>query len=295
MENGYMMKFSNKKIISILNKLLIAFIASQIIVTSISFVLEKQGIDEYEDAVFPFYEIFRFSTILNLKEKVEVIIPESPKMITKTIQTEEIRQDPYVLNAVFLGSAGNFIAIDDTKKVEFVDLGKQYKIYKLVDIKIDKAIFEVYGKKYTLEVAKNGTLPRKEIVTSTITEIDQTSVKPQTPLVTQKKIDRYVAVNKNDVQQYATNFTQIWKDIKIKEVRQNGVIIGFDIKEISPSSLFAKLGLEQGDLIVSVNNKKITKYSEAFYFYRNILKYKSLKITVLRNNQQKDIEYAIGN
>lgn len=295
MENGYMMKFSNKKIILILNKILIAFIASQIIVTSISFVLEKQGIDEYEDAVFPFYEIFRFSTILNLKEKVEVVIPEAPKMITKTIQTEEIRQDPYTLNAVFLGSAGNFIAIDDTKKVEFVDLGKQYKIYKLVDIKIDKAIFEIYGKRYTLEVAKNGTLPRKEIITSTITEIDPSSIKAQEPIIIQKKIDRYIAVKKNDVQQYATNFKQIWKDIKIKEVTQNGKIVGFNIKEISSTSLFAKLGLERGDLIVSVNNKKITKYSEAFYFYRNILKYKSLKITVFRNNQQKDIEYAIGN
>lgn len=290
------MKFLNKKFILLFNSLLIGFILAQLIVTISSHYLAKSGIEKYPQKDDGFFEIFNISEAFNLKEHKEVKIAEPPKMITKTITSEELRQDPYKLNAVFLGSGGDFIIIEDgQQKVEFINLGANYKIYKLVEIKIDRAVFEVYGSKYTLEVSKNGTLPRKEMVTKTVTELEGASIPTATNIVQPQQPQRFLKVQKNELQNYTGNINKIWKEIKIKDLRENGKIIGFEIKQIMPDSVFTKLGLLQGDIIISVNNKKLTKFSDAFYFYRNILKYKSLKITVLRNNQQKDIEYAIGN
>lgn len=290
------MKFLNKKFILLFNKILIGFILAQIIITVLSSFLAKSGIEKYQDKDESFFEIFNISNAFNLKMKEIAQIVEAPKMTTRTITVEETRQDTYKLNAVFLGTGGDFVAIEDgQQKVDFINLGEMYKIYKLVDIKIDKAIFEVYGSRYTLEVSKNSTLPRKEMITKTVTELDggQTALTSPTPVV--PKPEKFVKVTKTEIKNYIGDTNKIWKDIKIKDIKQNGKITGFEIKEITPDSVFTKLGLLQGDIIIAVNNKKLTKYSEAFYFYRNILKYKSLKITVTRNNQPKDIEYAIGN
>jgi type II secretion system protein C len=290
------MKYFNKRFVIFLNKIILGFILAQLLVTLFTYYLEKNGIENFTTQDEPFYEIFMMSNALNLEEKKEIVMPpEPPKMITKTITKEEMRQDPYKLNALFLGTGGDFIIIEDGQKVEFVNLGATYKIYKLVDIKMDKAIFEVYGSKYTLNVGKSETLPRKEIVTQTITELDgkATQIQPKEMKVT--RTPRYLQVAKTELKNYTGDVKKIWKEIKIKDIKENGKIKGFEIKQIVPQSIFERLGLLQGDIIVAINNKKITKYSEAFYFYRNILKYKSLKITVLRNNQQKDIEYAIAN
>jgi len=290
------MKFLNKKFIALFNSLLIGFILAQLIVTISSHYLAKSGIEKYPQKDDGFFEIFNISEAFNLKVYEEPKIIEPPKMITKTISTEELRQDSYKLSAVFLGAGGDFIIIEDgQQKVEFVNLGANYRIYKLVEIKIDKAVFEVYGSKYTLEVSKNGTLPRKEMVTKTITELEGSPNRTTTQIVQSSQPQRFLKVEKNELKNYSGNVNKIWKEIKIKDIKENGKIVGFMIKKIMPDSVFSKLGLLEGDIIVSVNNKKLTKFSEAFYFYRNILKYKSLKITVLRNNQQKDIEYAIGN
>jgi type II secretion system protein C len=290
------MKFLNKKFILLFNSLLIGFILAQLIVTISSHYLAKSGIEKYPQKDDGFFEIFNIAEAFNLKVYEAPKAMEPPKMITKTITSEELRQDTYKLNAVFLGAGGDFIIIEDgQQKVEFVNLGANYKIYKLTQIQIDKAVFEVYGSKYTLEVSKSGTLPRKEMVTKTVTELEGSSSTTTTQIVQPQQPQRFLKVEKNELKNYTGNVNKIWKEIKIKDIKENGKIVGFEIKQIMPDSVFSKLGLLQGDIIVSVNNKKLTKFSEAFYFYRNILKYKSLKITVLRNNQQKDIEYAIGN
>ena len=62
---------------------------------------------------------------------------------------------------------------------------------------------------------------------------------------------------------------------------------------VKKDSLFAKLGLRKGDIITGVNGKKLKSVSQVFKIYNNMDKLDSLKLTITRDNQEKELEYEV--
>ena len=87
---------------------------------------------------------------------------------------------------------------------------------------------------------------------------------------------------------------KIWKNISIHEVKKNGKINGFKVNKINQNSVFAKLGLKEGDLIIKLNNKKLDSYREALKIYKHIDDLDSVQIVVMRNNQEVELVYEIN-
>lgn len=100
-------------------------------------------------------------------------------------------------------------------------------------------------------------------------------------------------VAKSDINHYAKNIKEVWKDISIVEVKKDGKITGFKVTRINPGTPFAQLGLRQGDIIIKANNKQLTSYKDALAIYKGIDKLEALELVVLRNNQETEIVYEI--
>ncbi|MFT7860867.1 MAG: PDZ domain-containing protein, partial [Sulfurimonas sp.] len=100
-------------------------------------------------------------------------------------------------------------------------------------------------------------------------------------------------VHKGDINFYRKNPSKIWKDIAINEVFEGKKIKGFRVDRIAPNSKMARLGLKKGDVIIRANNRELNSYKAAIDLYKNIDNIDTMALTVLRNNQEKELIYEI--
>lgn len=190
--------------------------------------------------------------------------------------------DNLTLHAIYGNSEQGFIVFakkSSPNQNHILALKKSYEGYKLVQIRLQSVVFEKAGKEYELVLKR----PKNYIVRT----VPHRNERKNGSNVTR-------SVNRQDVVYYAKNFNEIWKNIAIKEVKRGGVLSGFKVLRIKSGTVFSRLGLSQGDVIVGVNNQPLKSYADAFKIYDNIDSYDALKITVIRNNQKKELEYELN-
>ena len=239
------------------------------------FFLPKSGVDKASssNSYNAKYYNYRVATILEDKKEP---ITTTQQVVTKSLTG-------VILKAIFAKKDGTgFIIIEESniKKTYVLSIGEKYKEFVLSKIFPNQAIFTLNGQEYTLMIDKKMTnfTPPKD---------SKSAISPQDTTISS------TAVNRNDIDYYVNNFDKIWENVAIKEKREGGKIVGFLITHINTNSIFNKLGLRLGDLIVAVNNKELKSYQDAFAVYKQVEHLRELKITVKRDNQLKDIEYEI--
>jgi len=101
-------------------------------------------------------------------------------------------------------------------------------------------------------------------------------------------------IDRSLLDHYAKNMDDIYKNIGISEVKENGKIKGFRITFIRRGSPFSKLGLKRGDVIKSINGQEITSYNAAFEIYKNIQNIENLTMVIKRGKEEMELEYEIN-
>lgn len=263
-----------KNIITLLSMIAIAKLIGLIVL----FFLPKSGVEIASNDVNSMkYRSYKVSNSFGLVTNKKKKPPKAPPK-------EVLRIDSLILHALYGDDIHGFIVFAE-KKAPLANiilaLNHDYKGYKLTHIKPQSAILEKGGKAYELLF--------KEL-TSSIPLQNRVSVPIPKDL---GNTDVVRAVSKKDVMHYAKNFDSIWKNIAIKEIKKDGKIDGFKVISVNKSSIFARLGLLRGDIITSVNNQSLKSYADAFNIYNNIKDYDSLKISIIRNKQKKELEYEI--
>jgi len=164
-------------------------------------------------------------------------------------------------------------------QTSIIGIGESYEGYVLKSIYVDHIIFEKNAKEYILSLKGNKTIPNAINVIS--------------PSKTENQNSLQKIVRREDINGYAENFSQIWKDIAITEVKKSGKINGFKIQRVRKGSKMADLGLRKNDIIIRANNIDLTSYKDALNLYNQISDLDTIELTVLRNNQEKEIIYEI--
>jgi general secretion pathway protein C len=88
------------------------------------------------------------------------------------------------------------------------------------------------------------------------------------------------------------------QDIAMRQARvmpheENGEVIGFKVYGIRRDSLFGKLGLENGDLIQSINGIPMTGADKALQAYGRLRQADRISVTVTRRGQSITMNYNI--
>jgi len=262
---------------TVVTLLILAAIAKALSLGTIYF-LNKKGVSQVIDNSYTMpYKSYRFSKSFGV---VDVVV--------KSEDVAKVNQPIYNLSslelkAIYKTHNGGFIvALDNTKgkRSVFIKMLSEYNGYTLKELTNEKATFERNGQKYKLEFKKKKSSAL----------MSEPIARPKSPKYSDDVIR---AVSKSEVHKYTKDFKSIWKSISIKEVKQNGKIDGFKVTSIKQGTIFDKLGLKKDDIIMSVNNKPMKSYASAFKIYKDVKTMTSLKITVKRNNQIKDLEYEI--
>ncbi len=148
------------------------------------------------------------------------------------------------------------------------------KSYQLSLIESNKSPGVVSSVKYSQEKKEE---PEEEAVVGEITDADGLTV-----------------VDRSLLDHYSKNMKDIWKNIGIKELKEDGKITGFKVNFVKRESDFAKLGLRRGDVILSINGQALNSYNSAFDIYKNIDTMDSLTLKVRRGKEEMELEYEIN-
>jgi len=225
----------------------------------------------------PFFEIF------HLGEKM-TLSTHSSAVQTKMLTITTLVSYPHRLKALYLAHSGSYASVYDGKETVIVPLRGRYKgVFRLIGLNDTSAIFQGYGKRYRLRLGKDDTLARLERSTRTIPNpVEKTTPENVSHIITYQNIMKQV----NDME-------NIHKSIDISERRNGSKFMGYRVNSIAPDSLFSQLGLQRGDIIQSINNQRLESFADVLLIYGRMPQLRSIRISLQRNNLQKDIVYEI--
>lgn len=231
-------------------------------------VLPKGGIEHLHVAEATLYASYKPSVPFGLQGKQVKVAKEAPVY----------RLDSLTLQGLYDDSSNPFIAVMEGSAVTMIGRGEVFKGYKLIEVHADRAVFQKDSKRYELTF-KEGAIKTDTMISAAEPEVIQD--------------DKAVFVKRNEIAHYAKNFEDIWKNVKIQELIKDKRLEGFEVTWVKKESVFAKLGLQEKDIITGVNGQKFKSISQVFKIYNNMDKLDSLKLTIMRDNQEKELEYEI--
>lgn len=236
----------------------------------------------------PEYHRIDFRSMIEKEKKVR---KEKKKVIKKKITNAQSITNMVLKGLYGKGKKGFAIVAlkSSAKKTSIVSVGESFSGYTLSSIEQESVVFMRNSKEYTLEL-KNAKVHNKQ--TARVKKYKKTSTQ-----ITQQEViddDTPRDVQRSDIEYFAKHPREIWRNISIHEVKKNNKIIGFKVRKINKNSVFSKLGLKKGDLIVKANNITLNSYKNAIDIYNKIDTISTMQIVVIRDNQEKELVYEIN-
>ncbi len=233
-----------------------------------AFFLPPTGVDTVPYQPDSIYESYKPSRVFALASRAAV----KPKKKVPVYKLDKLK-----LKGVFADSAKPFIAVEENRKVTLISKGESFKGYRLIEVHADSAVFEKGGRRYELRFRELKT--GKSTITAAAPEVIAEG--------------DAVFIKRDEIRHYAKNYDDIWKNVKIKEIVRNHRLEGFRVTWVRKGSVFEKIGLRKGDIIIGANDKKFKSLSQVFKLYNNMDNIDSMKLTILRDNQERELEYEI--
>ncbi|HEY1553442.1 MAG TPA: type II secretion system protein GspC [Kofleriaceae bacterium] len=100
-------------------------------------------------------------------------------------------------------------------------------------------------------------------------------------------------ISKDLVDKIVQNPMAVAKGARIVPAMVNGKATGFKLYAIRPSSVFAKLGLTNGDTLESINGMEMTTAEQALEVYTKLRDATSLEVDIQRRGKPLALKYSI--
>jgi general secretion pathway protein C len=100
-------------------------------------------------------------------------------------------------------------------------------------------------------------------------------------------------LNRKEVDATLPEYMQLMRKIRVRPHLEEGQPGGFLIYNIEPGSIFARMGLQNGDVIMAVNGKPITKTLQAVDFYNALKKGGTVNLEIKRGETKQELHFVI--
>jgi general secretion pathway protein C len=102
-----------------------------------------------------------------------------------------------------------------------------------------------------------------------------------------------IPIAKDVLQSSMNDLNDLMTQVRVRPYFRRGKPEGLIVSQIKSGSVFAKLGLMNGDIIANVNGKQMSSPEEAFQFYNSLKSGKAVSIEITRRGQKKMFTYDI--
>ena len=111
--------------------------------------------------------------------------------------------------------------------------------------------------------------------------------------IEQKVDEEIISLDHEDLKKSMENINDLMTQVRVRPYFRRGKPEGLIVSQIQPDSVFSSLGLMNGDILVSVNDKQIASPEEALALYNNLKSGSEVSIEVTRRGQKKMFTYQI--
>ena len=109
-----------------------------------------------------------------------------------------------------------------------------------------------------------------------------------------KKIDENnYEIDRSLVDKVLANPMAVAKGARVVPAVKNGKPDGFKLYAIRPSSVYSKLGLQNGDTLQAINGMELTTADKALEVYTKLREATQLEIEITRRGQSQKLKYSI--
>ena len=105
--------------------------------------------------------------------------------------------------------------------------------------------------------------------------------------------EEVIPIAQDVLQSSMNNLNELLTQVRVRPYFRQGKPEGLIVSQIQANSIFAKLGLMNGDIIASVNGKQMSTPEEAFQLYNSLNSGAQVSIEITRRGQKKMLTYEI--
>jgi general secretion pathway protein C len=108
-----------------------------------------------------------------------------------------------------------------------------------------------------------------------------------------RDITRDITLKRSQIQTELKNVNNLLKQIRIRPHFRGGQPDGLILSGIRPRSIFYNMGLKSGDILTSVDGKKIESVDDALKFYQSLQSAYKVQLELKRRGRTRTIDYRI--
>jgi general secretion pathway protein C len=116
---------------------------------------------------------------------------------------------------------------------------------------------------------------------------------PQYPSGPSAEKESTVVVKRTEVDESLKNVHQLLSQVRIRPHFTDGVADGLAVSNIKPGSLFARMGLRNGDIVQGLNGRNIQTPDDVMEVYQRLKSGSRITVQVMRDGEEKIINYQI--
>ena len=170
--------------------------------------------------------------------------------------------------AVFYNRGKGLILVKENEKTKWVKVGEVVNGWKVKKILPSEVFFEA-----------KGTIVKKRIFTF---NEEQTVSGSGSEKVLKGKV---IIISREEMQRLTSDIGSLFSQIGLRPFFIGGKIVGMFVSYIKPGSIFAKAGLREGDIILTINNIPIRTTEDSYRIFETLKTASYIEVKVRRGNQ----------
>lgn len=181
-----------------------------------------------------------------------------------------------------------YAVIEDTQK-------REQTLYRVGDTVQNATVKMVLREKVILSV--NG---KDEVLAMEELENDSSGAPPsrmagRSPRMPSSRGPREqrISINRNMIDEAFQDMNKLMTDIAITPHNQDGELVGLNLNRIKPNSIFRRMGLRNGDVLMGVDGKPILSVEDAMQMYQSLQTADGVEVQIKRRGQDRTINYNI--
>ncbi|MBN1832923.1 MAG: PDZ domain-containing protein [Deltaproteobacteria bacterium] len=180
--------------------------------------------------------------------------------------------------------AAAFIEETDKRRQELYRVGDKVKDATLKAILEGKVVLSVDGKDEILTMEE----PSSRRSLSTVRERDTPPSAAVTPQRRSAGVTR--TLRRSDIQRSLEDVSGLLEQARIVPAPSED---GFAVSNIQSGSLFARMGLRNGDIVQGIDNKPITGTEDVVSFYQELGSASNITLDIIRNGREMSLPFRI--
>ncbi len=251
--------------------------------------LPKEGVNlEHSGNLKPLYYHYSLAS----KKELPKVIAKKPKEIKKAPPKPKPQKiTKFILKGIFASSDKKLIVLEYLNKSYVLALGESLQGYKFVKLYPTYAIFKKDGKEYKLELYKNNKNKKRSHSSTRSYTPSQSETKSSKKAIVREGDTTYIS--KDLFNKYRKDFNLIQKNIAVVPNMEGGKLKGFKIRYVKKGSDFDKLGVQKGDIVLSINGEPLNNFKVPLEFFNNLDSITAATITIKRGDEIKELEYEV--